>query len=72
VREVEGLLPIEVGDRFDRGYALTVHKAQGSQARKVILFEQKSRLWSGDGYRRWLYTAVTRAREELLIVGQDH
>ena len=69
VHEVEGLPPTEIGDRFDRGYALTVHKAQGSQARKVILFEQKSKLWSGDAYRRWLYTAVTRAREELLIVG---
>lgn len=69
VQEVEGLLPLEIGDRFDRGYALTVHKSQGSQARKVILFEQPSRLWSGDTYRRWLYTAVTRAREELLIIG---
>ena len=69
IQQVDGLLPIEIGDRFDRGYALTVHKAQGSQARKVILFEQKSRLWGGESYRRWLYTAVTRAREELLIVG---
>lgn len=69
VKEIEGLLPMEIGDRFDRGYALTVHKAQGSQARKVILFEQKSKFWAGDMYRRWLYTAVTRAEEELLIVG---
>jgi exodeoxyribonuclease-5 len=68
VEQVEGLLPLEIGDRFDRGYALTVHKAQGSQARRVILFEQKSRFWEGDAYRRWLYTAVTRAEEELLIV----
>jgi exodeoxyribonuclease-5 len=69
VQEVDGLMPMDIGDRFDRGYALTVHKSQGSQARRVILFEQKSRLWEGDQYRRWLYTAVTRAREELLIVG---
>lgn len=68
VEQVEGLLPLEIGDRFDRGYALTVHKAQGSQARRVILFEQKSRFWEGEAYRRWLYTAVTRAEEELLIV----
>jgi len=66
--QVEGLLPIEIGDRFDRGYALTVHKAQGSQARRVIVFEQKSRFWEGDAYRRWLYTAVTRAEQELLII----
>lgn len=69
LQEVEGLSPIEIGDRFDRGYALTVHKAQGSQAQRVILFEQRSKLWEGDLHRRWLYTAVTRAREKLLIVG---
>jgi exodeoxyribonuclease-5 len=68
VDQVDGLLPLEIGDRFDRGYALTVHKAQGSQARRVVLFEQKSRFWEGEAYRRWLYTAVTRAEEELLIV----
>ncbi len=69
LQEVDGLLPMDIGDRFDRGYALTVHKAQGSQAKRVILFEQKSKLWEGELYRRWLYTAVTRAREKLLIVG---
>jgi len=69
VDEVDGLLQLEIGDRFDRGYALTVHKAQGSQAKKVILFEQKAKFWSGAMYHRWLYTAVTRAEEQLLIVG---
>lgn len=69
IQEVDGLFPMDIGDRFDRGYALTVHKAQGSQAKRVILFEQKSKLWEGEMYRRWLYTAVTRARERLLIVG---
>ncbi len=66
---VEGVPVSEIGDLFDRGYALTVHKAQGSQARKVILLEQYGRTWSEDEKRRWLYTAVTRAEEELFIVG---
>jgi len=65
----EGVHYKERGDLFDWGYALTVHKAQGSQAKKVILFEEPSRLWQGEMWRRWLYTAVTRAQEELLIVG---
>jgi len=54
-------------DLFDFGYALTVHKAQGSQARKVVLFEERFSKMSDDQWRRWLYTAVTRAEEELVI-----
>lgn len=57
------------GNLFDFGYALTVHKAQGSQARKVLLFEERFGKMSEDDWRRWLYTAVTRATEELIIVG---
>jgi exodeoxyribonuclease-5 len=56
-------------DLFDFGYALTVHKAQGSQAKKVVLFEERTKHQSDDDFRRWLYTAVTRAEEELLIFG---
>ncbi|RJP47087.1 MAG: DUF2075 domain-containing protein [Armatimonadetes bacterium] len=55
------------GDLFDFGYALTVHKAQGSQAKKVILFEERFRQMDEDNWKRWLYTAVTRAEEELYI-----
>lgn len=54
-------------DLFDFGYALTVHKAQGSQARRVILFEERFPKMTDDAWRRWLYTAVTRAEEELYI-----
>ena len=54
---------------FDFGYALTVHKAQGSQAKKVILFEERFPQMTDDNWRRWLYTAVTRAEEELYIIG---
>jgi ATP-dependent exoDNAse (exonuclease V) alpha subunit len=55
------------GDLFDFGYALTVHKAQGSQARKVILFEERFSKMDDDQWKRWLYTAVTRATDELYI-----
>ena len=54
---------------FDFGYALTVHKAQGSQAKRVIVFEERFPQMSDDNWRRWLYTAVTRAEEELYIIG---
>jgi exodeoxyribonuclease-5 len=58
-------------DLFDFGYALTVHKAQGSQAKRVILFEERFAKMSDDEWRRWLYTGVTRAEEELIIVGTE-
>ncbi len=57
------------GNLFDFGYALTVHKAQGAQSKKVVLFEERFSRSSDDDWRRWLYTAVTRAEEELYIVG---
>jgi exodeoxyribonuclease-5 len=57
----------KAGDLFDFGYALTVHKAQGSQAKRVILFEERFRQMDEEQWRRWLYTAVTRAEKELYI-----
>jgi exodeoxyribonuclease-5 len=53
-------------DDFDYGYALTVHKAQGSQWNDVMLFDES---WAfKDSRERWLYTAITRAAERLTIV----
>lgn len=56
-------------DYFDFGYALTVHKAQGSQARRVILLEERFPRMTDDMWKRWLYTGVTRAEEELYLFG---
>lgn len=61
---------IMAGDLFDFGYALTVHKAQGSQTKRVILFEERFSKMDDEAWRRWLYTAVTRAEEELYIIPQ--
>ena len=55
---------------FDFGYAITVHKAQGSQADRVILFEERFPRMDDDTWRRWLYTAVTRAVSELYIIAR--
>jgi exodeoxyribonuclease-5 len=57
---------------WDFGYALTVHKAQGSQARKVIVLEERNQHMTDDDWKRWLYTAVTRAQEELILFGSDN
>ncbi|MCP4318341.1 MAG: AAA family ATPase [Hyphomicrobiales bacterium] len=53
-------------DDFDYGYALTVHKAQGSQWNNIVLFDESYAF--RDTRERWLYTAITRAAEELTIV----
>ena len=69
LEEVKGIHYLEIGDRFDFGYALTVHKSQGSQAERVLLFEEPSAYWENELWNRWLYTAVTRAVKELYIIG---
>ncbi len=56
-------------DLFDFGYAVTVHKAQGSQAKRVVIFEEKFAGMEKGMWKRWLYTAITRASEQLYIVG---
>ncbi len=52
--------------RFEFAYAVTCHKAQGSEFDFVIVFDE-SRVF-GEEQHRWLYTAITRAKEKLLIV----
>ena len=54
---------------LEPAYAMTVHKSQGSEYRAVILAA-----WNGSPYllsRSILYTAITRARELLIIVGRE-
>lgn len=58
-------------DYFDYGYCLTVHKAQGSQAQRVMVMEERFRHMNDTQWARWLYTAVTRAEKQLLVVGDD-
>ncbi|MCI0735435.1 MAG: AAA family ATPase, partial [Beijerinckiaceae bacterium] len=53
-------------DEFDYGYALTVHKAQGSQWANVILFDESAAF--REHRVRWLYTGITRASERITIV----
>ena len=55
-------------DSFDFGYCLTVHKAQGSEWGNVMLFEEISGFWDEDYRSKWLYTAITRSNNRLLIV----
>lgn len=54
---------------LEPAFAITVHKSQGSEYRAVILTA-----WGGSPYlltRSVLYTAITRAKELLIIVGRE-
>ena len=53
---------------FSLAYALTVHKAQGCEWRKVILVLHKDH--SILAFNELLYTAVTRAAKQVVIVGK--
>jgi exodeoxyribonuclease-5 len=50
---------------FEYAYAITCHKAQGSEYDKVLVLEES---WPGQEHIRWLYTACTRAAKKLVIV----
>lgn len=53
-------------DEFTYGYALTVHKSQGSQWDNVLLFDE-SHIFR-DQQDQHVYTAVTRAAEKVTVV----
>lgn len=53
-------------DEFTFGYALTVHKSQGSQFDNVLLFDESS-VFREDAAKH-LYTGLTRAAERITVV----
>lgn len=52
-------------DSLELAYSITVHKAQGSQFRRVIIPVRKSRILD----RTFVYTAATRAQVQVVFVG---
>ena len=52
---------------FTYGYAITCHKAQGSEWDKVLVIEEKFPFDKIE-HARWLYTAITRSSEKLVLV----
>ncbi len=56
-------IPLE----FAYGYAITTHKAQGSQFGKVLVIEENFPFDINER-SRWLYTAVTRAIDKCVII----
>jgi len=61
-------LPVDALDTLRLAYAATVHKAQGSQARAIVvpIFRGHQIMLT----RNLVYTAVTRAQEVCVVVGE--
>ncbi len=55
-------------DNFKLGYAISIHKAQGSEFKVVIIPVLNS--YSYMLYRKIIYTAITRAKEKLILLGE--
>ena len=54
-------------EKMRRGWAVSVHKAQGSSFQHVVVPVTRSRLLD----RSWIYTAVTRAKRSCVFVGDE-
>lgn len=67
--ERRAMYPIESAGELELAYAITVHKSQGCEFSAVIMpvFQVAPNL----SYRNLLYTAVTRARNQMILVGSE-
>lgn len=54
--------------RWDFGYAITVHKSQGSQWDNVLLIDDGHLSWKPEERNKWMYTAMTRAANTLTVL----
>lgn len=54
-------------NKFQLGYAISIHKAQGSEFKTVVL--PVTREYNKMLYRKLYYTGVTRAKKELYMIG---
>lgn len=53
-------------NRFEYGYCISCHKAQGSEFDNAVVFDESYAF--KEDKNRWLYTAITRAKKKLLLL----
>lgn len=58
----------DLGILLDFAYAMTTHKSQGSQFKKVFVKVERPYGVTNDDFQKWMYTSVTRASESLTLV----
>lgn len=69
-RETDGMIHSfsSAGSLFDFGYAMTVHKMQGSQFDDLVVCAERPGPVDNESWKRWLYTAITRASKKLTVL----
>lgn len=60
--------PAALLPEFEFAYCISVHKSQGSEFKKVVLLVPKGSEMFG---REILYTGITRAKSELIVLGEE-
>ena len=63
-------LDFEPPFEFAYAYAISCHKAQGSEWKNVFVIEERFPFFNEE-HKRWLYTACTRASEKLIIARKE-
>jgi hypothetical protein len=58
--------------RIKFGYAVTCHKAQGGEWTNTFLNCKTSMGYFNSSYFRWLYTGITRAKQNLFTIDEPH
>ena len=58
--------------RIKFGYAVTCHKSQGGEWKRAFVNCKTSMGYFNQSYFRWLYTAITRAKEVLYTLDEPH
>ncbi len=53
-------------NRFEYGYCISCHKAQGSEFNNAVVFDESYAF--KEDKARWLYTAITRAKNKLILL----
>ncbi|CAM8635811.1 RecD ATP-dependent exoDNAse (exonuclease V), alpha subunit - helicase superfamily I member [Comamonadaceae bacterium] len=61
-------LPAAAEADIELAYGITCHRAQGSSSHAVVIVVEESRLVT----REWIYTAITRSRELVILIGDVH
>jgi len=54
---------------LDFGYAITCHASQGSSWKDVCVLDEKRHRYMDEWYR-WMYTAITRAEERVVVYSE--